>query len=89
MLKSNRLHFITSSSSSSSSPSWLFAFRRTIHLSSSLFQESFADIIKKQEDHHELPKELISGAPEELITKRLVRIYKESKPATQSGDWGM
>ncbi|PSK76842.1 hypothetical protein CJJ07_003347 [Candidozyma auris] len=31
------------------------------------------------------PKEIVSGAPEELSTSRTVRIYKEAKPATQSG----
>ncbi|KAK6456187.1 ETC complex I subunit conserved region-domain-containing protein [Scheffersomyces xylosifermentans] len=30
-------------------------------------------------------KEVVSGAPKELITSRVVRIYKESKAATQSG----
>lgn len=29
--------------------------------------------------------EVVSGAPEELTTNRIVRIYKEAKPATQSG----
>lgn len=29
--------------------------------------------------------EIVSGAPKELVTSRTVRIYKESKPATQSG----
>lgn len=31
------------------------------------------------------PKELVSGAPTELVATRTVRIFKESKPATQSG----
>lgn len=30
-------------------------------------------------------KEIISGAPKELTTDRVVRIFKEAKPATQSG----
>lgn len=38
------------------------------------------------------PKEIVSGAPQELSTDRTVRIYKESKSATQQGrhnrdDW--
>lgn len=34
----------------------------------------------------ETPKEIVSGAPRELVTSRVVRIYKESKPATQSSN---
>lgn len=34
----------------------------------------------------DVPKEVVSGAPRELITSRVVRIYKESKPATQSAN---
>ncbi|RLV93074.1 hypothetical protein JA1_002752 [Spathaspora sp. JA1] len=30
-------------------------------------------------------KEIVSGAPKELVTNRVVRIYQETKPATQSG----
>ena len=30
-------------------------------------------------------KEIVSGAPRELVTERVVRIYQEAKPATQSG----
>ncbi|KAI5955635.1 NdufS4 [Candida jiufengensis] len=30
-------------------------------------------------------KEIVSGAPRDLVTSRVVRIYQESKPATQSG----
>lgn len=30
-------------------------------------------------------KEIVSGAPQELTTERVVRIFKEAKPATQSG----
>lgn len=33
----------------------------------------------------EVAKEDISNAPKELVTDRIVRIYKESKSATQSG----
>lgn len=29
--------------------------------------------------------EILSGAPKELVTSRVVRIYQEAKPATQSG----
>jgi NADH dehydrogenase (ubiquinone) Fe-S protein 4 len=32
----------------------------------------------------DVPKEVISGAPQDLTTSRVVRIYQESKPATQS-----
>ncbi|ODV72024.1 ETC complex I subunit CYBJADRAFT_186276 [Cyberlindnera jadinii NRRL Y-1542] len=46
------------------------------------------EVVQKQEEHGELPKELISGAPLELITERVVRIFKDAKPATQSGNWG-
>jgi hypothetical protein len=35
------------------------------------------------EDYHKT-----SGAPAELQTTRTVRIFQESKPATQSGTWG-
>lgn len=31
------------------------------------------------------PKEIVSGAPQEMATDRTVRIYKESKSAMQSG----
>lgn len=34
------------------------------------------------------PVELTSGAPVELSTNRVVRIYQQSKPATQSGNYG-
>lgn len=30
-------------------------------------------------------KEIVSGAPKELTTERVVRIFQEAKPATQSG----
>ncbi|WLF77623.1 ndufs4 NADH dehydrogenase Fe-S protein subunit [Lodderomyces elongisporus] len=30
-------------------------------------------------------KEIVSGAPKDLVTSRVVRIYQEAKPATQSG----
>lgn len=33
----------------------------------------------------QVPNEIISGAPKELTTSRVVRIYQESKYATQSG----
>lgn len=46
---------------------------------------SFSDVVKKQESHNEVPKESISGAPTELVTDRVVKIFKESKSATQSG----
>ncbi|KAK9235295.1 ETC complex I subunit conserved region-domain-containing protein [Lipomyces kononenkoae] len=32
--------------------------------------------------------DIISGAPEELSTKRIVRIYQQAKTAMQSGTWG-
>lgn len=35
--------------------------------------------------HEQLPKDVVSGAPRDLVTKRVVRIYRETKPATQSG----
>lgn len=63
-------------------------YKRSIH-SSSIISQSFQEIIKKQESHNEVPKEIISGTPQELVTERIVRIYKESKPATQSGNNGM
>lgn len=34
------------------------------------------------------PVELTSGAPVELSTNRVVRIYQQAKPATQSGTYG-
>ncbi|ODV89341.1 hypothetical protein CANCADRAFT_3970 [Tortispora caseinolytica NRRL Y-17796] len=33
------------------------------------------------------PAEILSGAPEELSTRRVCRIYQETKSATQSGTW--
>lgn len=36
-------------------------------------------------DGHVTAKEIISGAPKELVTNRTVRIYQEAKPATQLG----
>ncbi len=62
---------------------------RFFHTSLSVMQKNESEVIEKQEDHGELPKEIVSGAPQELVTERVVRIYKESKPATQSGIWGM
>ncbi len=38
--------------------------------------------------HNELAKELISGAPKEIVVERTARIYKPAKSATQSGSWG-
>ncbi|KAF5097587.1 hypothetical protein D0Z00_002345 [Geotrichum galactomycetum] len=34
------------------------------------------------------PVELLSGAPTALSTNRVVRIYQQAKPATQSGTYG-
>lgn len=39
---------------------------------------AFGDVPVKQ-------NELVSGAPKEMTTSRVVRIYQEAKPATQSG----
>lgn len=36
-------------------------------------------------DQPTVAKEIVSGAPADLATTRVVRIYRESKPATQSG----
>ena len=41
-----------------------------------------------EEQPREVAGEVISGAPAELSTNRVVRIYQLSKPATQSGTWG-
>ncbi|ODV97418.1 hypothetical protein PACTADRAFT_49133 [Pachysolen tannophilus NRRL Y-2460] len=49
-----------------------------------LSQRKLPDILTT-EDTSNLPKELVSGAPRDLSTKRIVRIYKASKAATQSG----
>ncbi len=43
------------------------------------------DVVELNKDQQEFPKELISGAPRDLSLQRQVRIYKEAKPATQSG----
>lgn len=32
--------------------------------------------------------EIVSGAPAELSQNRVVRIYQQAKPATQSGEYG-
>lgn len=37
-------------------------------------------------DQEKMPKELVSGAPKEMSTQRMVKIYKEAKPATQSSN---
>jgi len=50
---------------------------------------TFTPVPKKVQDGSEeeiLPAAVLSGAPLELQA-RTVRIYKEAKPATQSGDW--
>ncbi|CAM1511055.1 Fc.00g085680.m01.CDS01 [Cosmosporella sp. VM-42] len=49
---------------------------------------TFTPVPKKIQDGSEeiLPASVISGAPMELQA-RTVRIYQESKPATQSGTW--
>lgn len=62
---------------------------RSFHTSITRFQKKESEVIKQQEEHGELPKEVVSGAPQALVTERVVRIYKESKPSTQSGTWGM
>jgi NADH dehydrogenase (ubiquinone) Fe-S protein 4 len=62
------------------------SLKRTVQVR--FISKEAADVVKRQEQHGELPKELVSGAPLELITDRVVRIYQESKPATQSGTWG-
>lgn len=37
-------------------------------------------------DHSQVKQnEIVSGAPADLVTSRVVRIYQEAKPATQSG----
>ncbi|CUM64106.1 uncharacterized protein PRCAT00001697001 [Priceomyces carsonii] len=36
-------------------------------------------------DPTQIPKEIVSGAPKEMATERVVRIYKEAKSATQQG----
>lgn len=48
---------------------------------SKLLQKSTPEIY----DQSTVAKEIVSGGPVELTTKRTVRIYQESKPATQSG----
>jgi len=62
---------------------------RSFHVSNIRFEKKESKVIKQQQEHGEIPKELVSGTPKELVTERVVRIYKESKPATQSGIWGM
>ncbi|KAI1097934.1 ETC complex I subunit conserved region-domain-containing protein [Jackrogersella minutella] len=44
-------------------------------------------VMDGSEDHEILPAAVLSGAPIELQA-RTVRIYRPSKPATQSGSWG-
>lgn len=49
-------------------------------------QLSMAPVLRKDAVvFEEVKKELISGAPKEMTTSRVVRIFKEAKPATQSG----
>ncbi|CCH40951.1 NADH dehydrogenase [ubiquinone] iron-sulfur protein 4, mitochondrial [Wickerhamomyces ciferrii] len=64
------------------------ATSRKLHSSAFVTQRKQSDVIKQQEEEGELPKEIVSGAPQSLVTERVVRIYKESKPASQSGLWG-
>lgn len=40
------------------------------------------------QEHQQSPKDLVSGAPRDLAINRVVRIYQQAKPATQSGTWG-
>ncbi|ODV79446.1 uncharacterized protein CANTADRAFT_51512 [Suhomyces tanzawaensis NRRL Y-17324] len=42
--------------------------------------------VNEVSEHNETAKEIVSGAPKDLVTSRVVRIYKESKPATQSSN---
>ncbi|KAA8912944.1 hypothetical protein TRICI_003326 [Trichomonascus ciferrii] len=44
--------------------------------------------LKNEVDHQEAPVDIASGAPKSLSTDRVVRIYQQAKPATQSGTWG-
>ncbi|KAK6224157.1 ndufs4 NADH dehydrogenase Fe-S protein subunit [Pestalotiopsis sp. IQ-011] len=44
-------------------------------------------VLDGSEDNEVLPAAVLSGAPVELQA-RTVRIYKPTKPATQSGNWG-
>lgn len=48
---------------------------------SRVLQKSTPEVYQTQQ----IPKEVVSGAPKELVTQRICRIYQESKPATQSG----
>lgn len=70
-------------------PRVLLPATRGFSLSAPVFQSAPQD--KKlvelglTEDQQDLPKELVSGAPLELVTEREVRIYKEAKTAMQSG----
>lgn len=34
------------------------------------------------------PHEIVSGAPAEISRNRVVRIFQQAKPATQSGEYG-
>ena len=56
---------------------------RAFATSRGVFQSKSVDILEQQSTG----KEIVSGAPKDLITSRVVRIYKESKPATQSGHY--
>jgi NADH dehydrogenase (ubiquinone) Fe-S protein 4 len=64
------------------------ATTRSFSASAAATQRKFAGVVREQEEHKELPKELVSGAPPELVTERVVRIFQDSKPATQSGTHG-
>lgn len=49
-------------------------------------QQTTPDVLEHTESY--TPAEVVSGAPVDLSINRIVRIYQQAKPATQSGSWG-
>jgi hypothetical protein len=47
-----------------------------------------ANTLTPSDKTQEISNESVSGAPRALSRDRIVRIFKQSKPATQSGTWG-
>lgn len=67
---------------------------RCIHYSRVLRQEQPKDLIEApntlnvSQARQGIANEAVSGAPRDLATNRIVRIYQMAKPATQSGTFG-
>ncbi|KAM9900916.1 hypothetical protein OXX79_004839, partial [Metschnikowia pulcherrima] len=63
--------------------------KNMFRMAAPLRQFSITSALKQQpaiyDEAQYKPNEIVSGAPKEMSTERVVRIFKEAKPATQSG----